>query len=162
MTLPTTVELAFETEAIAMHPTKIAFLRMVSLMLGVMLNFIFTRFDKVFDLLIAVNPAIRVPIAISLGAIPGALSRYYLTILSAQWFGTGFPYGIFSTNLTTALVMGFFVTLTLEKTHDQCGLTFTDSSRVFRFIHNFLNLLSGYYDSSTNGELWNSAILLDD
>ena len=100
----------------AMHPTKIALLRIVSPMLGVVLNFIFTGFDKVFDLLTAVNPAIRAPIAVSLGAIPGALSRYYLTILSAQWFGTGFPYGTFSINLTGTLVMGFFVTLTLEKT----------------------------------------------
>ncbi|WP_332996567.1 hypothetical protein [Scytonema sp. PRP1] len=48
---------------------------MVSPMLSVVLNFIFTGFDKVFDLLTAVNPAIRAPIAVSLGAIPGALSR---------------------------------------------------------------------------------------
>lgn len=59
----------------AMHPTKIALFRMVSPMLSVVLNFIFTGFDKVFDLLTAVNPAIRAPIAVSLGAIPGALSR---------------------------------------------------------------------------------------
>jgi|GEM_PF-6406109 len=36
---------------------------------------------------------IRTPIAISLGAIAGALSRYYLTLWFAKTFGTSFPYG---------------------------------------------------------------------
>jgi len=38
---------------------------------------------------------IRVPIAISLGAIAGALSRYYLTLWLTNCFGFGFPYGTF-------------------------------------------------------------------
>jgi CrcB protein len=50
-----------------------------------------------------------------LGAIPGALSRYYLTVFSAQWFGIGFPYGTFLINHTGALMMGFFITLTLDR-----------------------------------------------
>ncbi len=62
-----------------------------------------------------IDPAIRTPIAISLGAIPGALSRYYLTKLASQWFGVAFPYGTFLINLTGALLMGFFVTFTLER-----------------------------------------------
>jgi CrcB protein len=61
------------------------------------------------------NPDIRAPIAISLGAIPGALGRYYLTVMFAHWFGTGFPYGTFVINITGALIMGFFVTLTLDR-----------------------------------------------
>lgn len=61
------------------------------------------------------DPAIRAPIAISLGAIPGALSRYYLTLLFARWFGTSFPYGTFFINITGATVMGFFVTFFLER-----------------------------------------------
>ncbi|WP_421657975.1 fluoride efflux transporter CrcB [Leptothermofonsia sp. ETS-13] len=61
------------------------------------------------------DPAIRAPLAISLGAIPGALSRYYLTIWLAQWLGSHFPYGTFFINLTGALIMGFFVTFTLER-----------------------------------------------
>lgn len=54
-------------------------------------------------------------IAISLGAIPGALSRYYLTLLFAHWFGTQFPFGTFFINITGAIVMGFFVTYFLDR-----------------------------------------------
>jgi fluoride exporter len=58
----------------------------------------------------------RAAIAISLGAIPGALSRYYLTVLFARWFGTGFPYGTFLINITGAFIMGVFTTFILQKT----------------------------------------------
>ncbi|MFN6568730.1 fluoride efflux transporter CrcB [Dendronalium sp. ChiSLP03b] len=58
---------------------------------------------------------IRIPIAISLGAIVGALSRYYLTLWFAQYFGTSFPYGTFFINLSGCLAMGFFATLAVEK-----------------------------------------------
>jgi CrcB protein len=61
------------------------------------------------------DPAIRHPIAISLGAIAGALSRYYLTLWFAQRFGTSFPYGTFFINLTGCFGMGLFVTLALER-----------------------------------------------
>ncbi len=57
----------------------------------------------------------RNPIAISLGAIAGALSRYYLTLWFAQRFGTAFPYGTFFINLTGCFVMGFFITIVLER-----------------------------------------------
>lgn len=63
----------------------------------------------------SIDPAVRAPIAIALGAVPGALSRYYLTVLCANWFGTTFPWGTFLINLTGALVMGFFATFTLER-----------------------------------------------
>ena len=61
------------------------------------------------------NPLIRTPIAISLGAISGALSRYYITLLLTERFGTGFPYGTFFVNLTGCLMMGFFVTFATER-----------------------------------------------
>lgn len=61
------------------------------------------------------DPSWRNPIAISLGAIAGALSRYYLTLWFTQRFGTSFPYGTFVINLTGCLGMGFFSTLALEK-----------------------------------------------
>jgi CrcB protein len=61
------------------------------------------------------DPLIRYPIAISLGAIAGALSRYYLTLWFAQRFGTSFPYGTFFINLTGCLAMGFFVTLVSDR-----------------------------------------------
>lgn len=65
--------------------------------------------------MIANDPAIRNPIAISLGAIAGALSRYYLTLWFVQRFGTGFPYGTFFINISGCFVMGFFMTLALER-----------------------------------------------
>ncbi|MGR3279209.1 fluoride efflux transporter CrcB [Acaryochloris marina NIES-2412] len=55
------------------------------------------------------------PIAISLGAIPGALSRYYLTIWLARWLGTGFPFGTLMINVSGALLMGFFATLAMNQ-----------------------------------------------
>ncbi len=61
------------------------------------------------------EPDIRNPIAISLGAIAGALSRYYITLWFSKTFGTGFPYGTFFINLTGCCAMGFFATLVLEK-----------------------------------------------
>jgi len=64
------------------------------------------------SLVLITEPAIRNPIAISLGAI-AALSRYYLTLWFVQRFGTGFPYGTFSSIL--AVFMGFFMTLALER-----------------------------------------------
>jgi CrcB protein len=60
------------------------------------------------------DPLLRPPIAISLGAIAGALSRYYLS-LWFQRFGTAFPLGTFFINLTGCFVMGFFITLSLER-----------------------------------------------
>ncbi|BAY07372.1 fluoride efflux transporter CrcB [Calothrix sp. NIES-2098] len=61
------------------------------------------------------DPNIRNPIAISLGAIAGALSRYYLTLWFADRFGTSFPYGTFFINLSGCLAMGFFTTLAIDK-----------------------------------------------
>ncbi len=58
---------------------------------------------------------VRNVIAISLGAIGGALSRYYLTLWFIQRFGTTFPYGTFFINLTGCFCMGFFATLALER-----------------------------------------------
>jgi CrcB protein len=39
-------------------------------------------------------------IAVAVGAVPGALSRYYLTLFWAQRLGTIFPYGTFFINLS--------------------------------------------------------------
>lgn len=68
------------------------------------------------DILLAVvqKPALRHPIAISLGAIAGALSRYYITLWVAHRFGAAFPYGTLLINLTGAWGMGLFTTLLLE------------------------------------------------
>lgn len=58
---------------------------------------------------------IRIPIVISLGAIAGALSRYYLTLWFAERFGISFPYGTFFINLSGCFAMGLFATLAVEK-----------------------------------------------
>ncbi len=50
-------------------------------------------------------------LAIAIGAIPGALSRYYLTLWCKQAFGDKFPYGTFMINFTGCLIMGLFITL---------------------------------------------------
>lgn len=62
-----------------------------------------------------VNPAVRAAIAISFGAIPGALSRYFLTLVLTDWLGSGFPYATLMINLSGALFMGFFTTLALAR-----------------------------------------------
>jgi fluoride exporter len=64
----------------------------------------------------SMDPELRIPIAIALGAVPGALSRFYLTRFCVQWFGPGFPYGTFIINLSGSLLMGFITTLMLSRT----------------------------------------------
>jgi len=61
------------------------------------------------------NPALRAPLAISLGAIAGALSRYYLSAWFAQLFDTGIPYGTLLINISGCFLMGFFATLSLSR-----------------------------------------------
>jgi CrcB protein len=84
-------------------------------MLANILHHLFDGLNKTLSLFTSVNPEIRAPIAVSLGAIPGALSRYYLTRLFASWLGASFPFGTFFINISGSLVMGFFVTLMLER-----------------------------------------------
>lgn len=55
------------------------------------------------------------PVAIGLGAIPGALSRYYLTVGLTRWLGHRFPWGTFLINLSGSLGIGFFTTLLLQQ-----------------------------------------------
>ena len=72
-------------------------------------------FRQGIEVLWSSHPAVRAPLAISFGAIAGALSRYYLTLGFNQWLGTAFPFGTFFINLSGAFVMGFFVTMALER-----------------------------------------------
>jgi CrcB protein len=51
------------------------------------------------------------PVAISIGAVLGALSRYYLTLWTQAVYGNRFPYGTFFINLTGCFLIGFFFTL---------------------------------------------------
>lgn len=61
------------------------------------------------------NPAFRTPVGISIGAIAGALSRYYLGLWFTQLFGTEFPYSTLIINVSGCFVMGFFTTLVLGR-----------------------------------------------
>jgi fluoride exporter len=61
------------------------------------------------------NFNLRNPIAVSLGAVAGALCRYYITLWFAQRFGLSFPYGTFFINISGCFVIGFFSTLALNK-----------------------------------------------
>ncbi len=62
------------------------------------------------------NPSIRIPLAISFGAIAGSLCRYYIGL----WFKTiavvdYFAFGTFFVNITGSFLMGLFITLTADK-----------------------------------------------
>jgi CrcB protein len=46
---------------------------------------------------------------VSLGAIVGACSRYYISRLSAKLLGAVFPYGTLIINVTGSLIVGFFM-----------------------------------------------------
>ena len=48
-------------------------------------------------------------LAISLGGILGANSRYLIADWAAQRFGAGFPYGTFIINISGSFALGFFM-----------------------------------------------------
>lgn len=53
------------------------------------------------------QPGVRTVMAISLGAIAGALCRYHLGLGIGPLLGTSTPYGTLVINMTGCLVMGF-------------------------------------------------------
>lgn len=62
------------------------------------------------------NPALRNAIAIALGAIPGALSRYYISEWSKVLFGKDFAYyGTFFINVTGCFLIALFLTINAER-----------------------------------------------
>ena len=61
------------------------------------------------------SPSVRSPIAVSLGAVAGSLSRYYLSIGSAHYMGTEFPFSTIAVNISGAWIMGLFATLVLDR-----------------------------------------------
>lgn len=67
--------------------------------------------NLVWQWLGAMPAPLRSPIAIGLGAIPGALCRYYGTLLLSSIFGTNLPYATFLINLSGCVGMGMVVTL---------------------------------------------------
>ncbi|MBE9205731.1 fluoride efflux transporter CrcB [Nostoc sp. LEGE 06077] len=61
------------------------------------------------------NSALRTPASISLGAIAGALSRYYLGLWFTQLFGQEFPFSTLIINVSGCFVMGLFTILVLGR-----------------------------------------------
>mgnify|MGYP005848615663 CR=1 FL=1 len=59
------------------------------------------------------QPVVRTVMAISLGAIAGALCRYYLGLGIGHLLGTAMPYGTLVVNITGCFVMGLLATLSL-------------------------------------------------
>lgn len=59
------------------------------------------------------HPVVRTVIAISLGAVMGAIGRYSLGIWLTQVLRSGFPYSTMIINITGCFVMGFFATFSL-------------------------------------------------
>lgn len=51
------------------------------------------------------------PFWIALGAVPGALCRYYLTLACAQRWGSRFPLGTFWVNLSGSCLIGIGATI---------------------------------------------------
>lgn len=63
-----------------------------------------------------VSPGLRAPLAVALGAIPGALGRHYLGKGLANPAGMpSFPIGTLGVNLLGCFLLGLFLTLTLKK-----------------------------------------------
>ncbi len=63
----------------------------------------------------AIDPNLRLPIAISLGAIVGALSRYYLVLSISNWWGDSFPWGILIVNISGCWLMGLIYGLATNR-----------------------------------------------
>jgi fluoride exporter len=62
------------------------------------------------------NNFIRTVMAIALGAIPGALGRYYITEFTKAMMGKDFSYyGTFFINVTGCFIIAFFYTLNEQK-----------------------------------------------
>lgn len=52
---------------------------------------------------------------ISIGAVAGANLRYWVANWAAQRWGSSFPFGTLLINLTGSLMLGFFLTLFMER-----------------------------------------------
>ncbi|MGD1942908.1 MAG: fluoride efflux transporter CrcB [Leptolyngbyaceae cyanobacterium] len=61
------------------------------------------------------NPTIRAPMAIGLGAIAGALSRYYLGQWLTPAIPLAFPVGTFLVNISGCFLMGLMTALMIRR-----------------------------------------------
>lgn len=61
------------------------------------------------------NARFRAAIAVSLGAIAGALGRYYVGLALTAALGTHFPWGTFGVNLSGCFLMGLVTSLVAHR-----------------------------------------------
>lgn len=61
------------------------------------------------------NAHLRAAIAVSLGAIAGALCRYYVSLGSSQVWGISFPWRTLGVNLSGCFLMGFITVLAAHR-----------------------------------------------
>ena len=61
------------------------------------------------------NPILRAPVAVSLGAIAGALCRYFIGQWLTQTLSTEFPIGTMLINLSGCFLMGLVTTLATRR-----------------------------------------------
>jgi fluoride exporter len=66
-----------------------------------------------------------IPLGICLGAIAGALSRYYLQLWFGEIWGTAFPWGILVINLSGCWLMGLLYGLTNQRLIDISPVFYT-------------------------------------
>jgi len=60
------------------------------------------------------SPALHLPLAVSLGAVAGAVSRYGIVNTLNTQLGTSFPFGTLTVNLIGALGMGVVARLVIS------------------------------------------------
>lgn len=72
--------------------------------------FIRDRFRKV-----VLSKDMETFLLISLGAVFGANLRYWIGVWAAGRLGTSFPYGNLIINLTGSFILGFFMTLAVDR-----------------------------------------------
>jgi CrcB protein len=69
-----------------------------------------TRFRKV-----VLSKDMETFLLISMGAVIGANLRYWIGVWAASRLGTSFPYGNLIINLTGSFILGFFMTLAVDR-----------------------------------------------
>jgi fluoride exporter len=97
-------------------------------------------------------------LAIGLGAVLGANARYFVALWAAARFGLSFPYGTLIVNSTGSLLLGFLVTVMLER------LTIAPEVRLFLivgFLGSFTTFSSFAVESVAlfqSGVLWKGIV----
>lgn len=98
-------------------------------------------------------------VVVAIGSALGGMARYGVGVLTAQWWGSGFPWGTLLINITGSFVITFFGTLTVV------AGPFPASPELRTFV--LVGLCGGYTTFSSfsqqtlelaRGDAWGSAI----